>query len=92
MSDEILSQSSGADLRGANLTNAVIDRVDFSGADLTGATLRNAVLTGLTWTGAILTDVDFEDALIGSQDAAALCANPSLVGASRAGVGCRSGK
>lgn len=40
--------------------------------------------------GADVTDAVFEDALIGFEDAKKLCANPTLVGESRAGVGCRS--
>ena len=39
--------------------------------------------------GADLTDANFEDALIGGEDAKKLCANKSLVGESRFQVGCR---
>lgn len=59
-------------------------------ANLTGAKLVNVVLTGAIWEGANLTEVDFTDALIGSQDAKAICANPTLKGESRAEVGCRN--
>jgi uncharacterized protein YjbI with pentapeptide repeats len=122
-----------ANLSGADLTNAVVDRVDFNGANLTGAQFVNAVVTGASFEGARgdgggvgrsfeapstsgaalllsahppnptqpshthirpppgsnLADTNFEDALIGSQDAAKLCANPTLTGESRAQVGCR---
>jgi hypothetical protein len=40
-------------------------------------------------TGADLTNTNFEDALVGSQDANKLCANPTLVGESRDQVGCK---
>ena len=151
----------GANLSGADLTNAVVDRVDFTKANLSGAKLVNAVVTGATFEGANgpagrwvegaqgrghmhalpwcshrcassarmpcvhpalpvtrgqrsvyvligqrwlfaasshlplpppgadLTGAIFEDALIGSQDAKGLCANPTLQGESRDQVGCR---
>ena len=50
---------------GADLTNAVIDRVAFNGSDFTGARFVNAVITGTTFDGANLAGADFEDALIG---------------------------
>lgn len=37
----------GAILSGADLTNAVVDRVDFSNAKLDGAKFVNAVVTGV---------------------------------------------
>lgn len=39
----------GANLSGANMTNAVIDRVLFDGANLTGVKFINAVITGTTF-------------------------------------------
>ena len=74
---------------GANLTNSVLDRVDFNGANLKGAVLRNAVITGCTFEGANLENADFEDSLIGNEDAKRLCLNPTLTGDSRDQVGCR---
>jgi uncharacterized protein YjbI with pentapeptide repeats len=50
---------------GADLTNAVIDRVAFNGSDFTGARFVNAVITGTTFDGANLAGANFEDALIG---------------------------
>ena len=47
------------------------------------------ILSSCTFEGADLTDAIFEDALIGGEDAKRLCLNPTLTGASRAGVGCR---
>ena len=41
-------------LAGADLTNAVLDRVDFTKADLTNAKFRNAVITGVVFTDAEL--------------------------------------
>jgi uncharacterized protein YjbI with pentapeptide repeats len=46
-------------------------------------------VTGATFEGADLTGAIFEDALVGAQDAAKLCANPTLTGESRLQVGCR---
>jgi hypothetical protein len=39
--------------------------------------------------GTNLSNTNFEDALVGAQDATKLCANPTLTGESRAQVGCR---
>lgn len=80
----------GVNLSGADLTNSVLDRVSFNEANLSGATLVNAVMTGCTFEGANLANTNFEDALIGNEDAKRLCANPTLTGESRDQVGCRS--
>ncbi|MCJ1423469.1 hypothetical protein MMC29_001352 [Sticta canariensis] len=53
---------------GADMTNAVIDRVDFRNADLSGAKFHNTVVTGSVFTGAKMDGVSFEDALIGRED------------------------
>ena len=82
----------GASFRGADMSSAVLDRVDFSKADLSKVNFTNAILTGVTFEGADLSEAVFEDALIGNEDAKRLCANPTLKGESRLGVGCRSGK
>ncbi|GBF99568.1 hypothetical protein Rsub_12193 [Raphidocelis subcapitata] len=78
-----------ASFAGADFTNAVLDRVDFNGANFKGAKFVNVVLTGATFDGADLSETNFEDALVGSQDATRLCANPTLTGESRDQVGCR---
>ena len=83
--------AAGASFKGANMSSAVLDRVDFSRADLSQVNFTNAILTGVTFEGADLSDAIFEDALIGNEDAKRLCANPTLKGESRLGVGCRSG-
>ncbi|KAI7840618.1 hypothetical protein COHA_005640 [Chlorella ohadii] len=80
----------GANLKGADLTNAVVDRMIFDKADLEGAKLVNTVITGTSFEGTNLKDANFEDALIGNEDAKRLCANPTLVGESRLQVGCRN--
>ena len=54
---------------GADMTNAVLDRVSFDGADLTNVKFVNAVITGSTFKGANLSGSVFEDALIGNEDA-----------------------
>lgn len=74
------------------MTNAVVDRVDFNYANLSGARLVNVVITGTTFEGADLSGVDFENAVIGNEDAKRLCDNPTLKGESRAQVGCRTSK
>lgn len=56
----------GANFEGANLTNAILDRADFSNTNLKNAKLVNSVITGATFTDANLENVDFEDSLIGS--------------------------
>lgn len=54
---------------GANLTNAVLDRVDFTRANLKNSNFRNAVITGSVFKDADLTGATFEEALIGGEDA-----------------------
>lgn len=80
----------GANFSGSDLTNAVVDRVIFDKANLSNAKFINAVITGTTFDGANLDGALFEDALIGNEDAKRLCSNPTLVGESRAQVGCRN--
>jgi hypothetical protein len=41
-----------ANFKGADMTNAVVDRVDFDGADLSYVNFTNAVITGASFTGA----------------------------------------
>ena len=59
---------------GADMTNAVVDRVDFSGANMRGVKFVNAVITGAVFEGTDLAGADFEDALIGNEDVKRLCA------------------
>lgn len=58
-----------ANFSGADMTNAVVDRVVFDKANLKGVVFKNAVITGATFEDADLTATSFEDALIGSEDA-----------------------
>lgn len=62
-----------ANFSGADMTNAVVDRVVFDKANLKGVVFKNAVITGATFEDADLTATIFEDALIGSEDAKRLC-------------------
>ncbi|KAG2428443.1 hypothetical protein HXX76_011563 [Chlamydomonas incerta] len=78
-----------ANFEGADMTNAVVDRVDFSNANLKRVKFINTVVTGATFAGADLEGSVWEDALIGSQDVGKLCENPTLTGESRTQVGCR---
>lgn len=57
----------------ANLTNAVVDRVDFDGSNMRGVQFNNTVITGATFEGTDLTGASFEDALVGFEDAKRLC-------------------
>ncbi|CAL8471225.1 g10767 [Coccomyxa elongata] len=79
----------GANLSGVDMTNAVVDRVDFRKANLSNVKFYNAVITGTTFEGANLDGAEFEGALIGNEDVKRLCLNPTLTGESRMGVGCR---
>lgn len=67
-----------ANFTGADMTNAVIDRVDFSNTKMQGVKFVNAVITGSEFSGADLSGADFEDALIGNEDAKRLCASLPL--------------
>lgn len=71
------------------MSNSVLDRVNFTSSNFKNAKLVNAVITGANFTDTNLEGADFEDALIGSQDAIQLCQNPTLTGESRFQVGCR---
>ncbi len=55
-----------ANFEGADMTNAVLDRTDFSKSNLRSVKFVNAVITGTTFAGAQLQGADFEDALIGA--------------------------
>jgi uncharacterized protein YjbI with pentapeptide repeats len=50
-------------MRGANFTNAVLEKVDFSGAQMQGASLRGAVLRGARFDGVDLAEVDRNECL-----------------------------
>ena len=78
----------GASMKKVNLSNGVLDRATLDKVDLTGANLYNAVITGTSFEGTNLTNVNFEDAVIGREDAKRLCRNPTLTGDSRDQVGC----
>ena len=53
---------------GADMTNAVLDRVDFSDANLEKVNFTNAVITGAKFAGAKLDGATYDDALIGQED------------------------
>ena len=59
----------GSDFTGADLTNAVVDRVDFRKANLKDVIFANAVITGVQFEGANLEGALFDGALIGNEDA-----------------------
>ena len=79
-------------LQNANLSNSVLDRSALDNADLRGATFVNAVITGITgFETANLEGANFEDALIGNEDAKRLCKNPSVAASDemKMQIGCR---
>lgn len=53
------------------------------------ASATSPLRSGSTFEGADLTESIWEGALVGNEDVKRLCANPTLVGESRYGVGCR---
>ncbi|KAF8069616.1 TL17 [Scenedesmus sp. PABB004] len=91
LQEAVLTKSYAVDsnLAGADLTNAVVDRVDFTNAKLNRVKFVNAVVTGTVFDGADLSESVWEDALIGNEDVKRLCSNPTLTGESRFQVGCR---
>jgi uncharacterized protein YjbI with pentapeptide repeats len=50
----------GADFRGANLSEAYLERSNLEGANLSGANLRRAVLSGANLSNTTLTEVRLE--------------------------------
>jgi uncharacterized protein YjbI with pentapeptide repeats len=71
----ILTQSAflRSDFSGADLSDALMDRADFSGTDLSGALLRGVIAAGSSFSGALIDDADFSDALLDRSDQRALC-------------------
>jgi uncharacterized protein YjbI with pentapeptide repeats len=75
MQEAVLTKSYAvkSSFEGADMTNAVIDRVDFNYANMKSVKFTNAVITGTEFKGTDFTDADFEGALIGNEDAKRLC-------------------
>lgn len=71
-----------ADLKGANLTGAILNNVNLNGADLTDANLTGAMLSDADLTGAILTDAN----LTGANLRGANLRGANLTGANLTGV------
>ncbi|MCP9800932.1 pentapeptide repeat-containing protein [Synechococcus sp. RedBA-s] len=71
----ILTQSAflRSDFSGADLSDALMDRADFSGTDLSGALLRGVIAAGSSFSGALIDDADFSDALLDRSDQRSLC-------------------
>ncbi|OIW15282.1 hypothetical protein TanjilG_08079 [Lupinus angustifolius] len=78
-----------AKTKSVDLSNAVLDRVNFAKTDLEGAVFRNTVLSGSTFEDANLEGADFEDTIIGYIDLQKLCTNKTISGLTRDELGCR---
>jgi uncharacterized protein YjbI with pentapeptide repeats len=66
-----------ANFRDADLSDVLMDKVDFAGADFHGALLRGVIATGSNFSGATVSDADFSDALIDRADQRSLCREAS---------------
>ncbi len=66
-----------ANFRDADLSDVLMDKVDFAGADFHGAILRGVIATGSNFSGARVSNADFSDALIDRADQRSLCREAS---------------
>ena len=66
-----------ANFRDADLSDVLMDKVDFAGADFQGAILRGVIATGSNFSRATVSNADFSDALIDRADQRALCREAS---------------
>lgn len=71
----ILTQAAfpDANFRDADLSDVLMDKVDFAAADFSGAVLRGVIATGSNFTGATVDGADFSEALLDRADQRALC-------------------
>ena len=68
---------SGADFTDADLSDVLMDRVDFRDANFSGALLLGVIASGSSFAGATITNADFSDALLDREDVVSLCAEAS---------------
>jgi hypothetical protein len=91
----ILTQAAfpDANFRDADLSDVLMDKVDFAAADFSGAVLRGVIATGSNFTGATVDGADFSEALLDRADQRALCRvargrNPITGVETRLSLGC----
>lgn len=77
-----------ASARGLDLSNAVLDRADFTGSDLSNANLSGTLISRTSFERAELMGASFDGAVVALQDLKYLCANESLQSDAREQVGC----
>lgn len=81
-------------LKDANFTSSLMDRVSFENSDLTNAIFREAVATSTIFAGATITGADFTDAILDRYQIYLMCkraagTNPTTGVETRYSLGCK---
>jgi len=89
------TRAQSANFEGVDMRDANAYSTNFNGANLRGVDFENAILTLATFgqdedgVWADLTGTNFEGALISDSDIRRACPNPTIVGLTKAQLGCR---